>query len=265
MWHGTIAGVIPLGEWGTLGMFINQLYFGDVETWRPDGTLNSVESAYEMVSGIGYGMRLKKDFAMGVNLKYFYSRLIKDKDEARSFAVDAGIIKNNFLTKDLSLGFSMLNMGPSVSYAQEENNLSAIPFTFRLGASYKPIKKATHYLLLAIDLEREVVYVEEGGKNDGKPSSFFKAIYKDLFNDERESGRDELKKTTVHTGLEFNYLDFISPRIGWMYDNAGFRNEINVGIGFSINVVNADFGIIFTLGDNNVRQSQIRFSITYAR
>jgi hypothetical protein len=154
----------------------------------------------------------------------------------------------------------MMNMGPSVSYGDEDKD--PIPFTLRLGTSYKPIKKATHYLLLALDLEREVVYVDENGEN---PAPFFKAIYKDLFADERESKRDELKKITVHTGLEFNYLNFISPRLGWMYDNAGARNEINVGMGINVNVVSADFGIIFALGDNDVRQSQVRFSITYAR
>ncbi|MDR0304205.1 MAG: PorV/PorQ family protein [Chitinispirillales bacterium] len=261
MWHAAVAGVIPLGEWGTIGVFFNQLYFGDIETNNPDGSLGAVYSAFEIVSGIGYGMRLKKDFAAGINLKHFYSRLKKDEAEAQSFAIDAGIIKNNFLTKDLSLGFSILNMGPSVAYTEDDAKM-AIPFTLRLGASYKPIKKATNYLLLALDLEREIVYRDE---NDGTPAPFFKAFYKDLFDDERESARDELKKITIHTGLEFNYLDFISPRIGWMYDKAGFRNEIDIGIGLNINVISADFGMIFALGDNDVRQSQIRFSITYAR
>lgn len=260
MWHGTVAGVIPLGEWGTIGVFFNQLYFGNIESYNPNGTLESISSAFEMVSGVGYGMRIRKDFAAGINLKYFYSRLKENDAEAQSFAVDAGILKNNFLIRDLSLGFSMLNMGPLISYGNEDK--SAIPFTFRFGTSYKPIKKATHYLLLALDLEREVVYIDN---KSGNPSTFFKAIYKDLFNDERESRRDELKKITLHTGLEFCYLDFISPRLGWMYDKAGSRNEINIGLGLNINVISADFGMIFALGDNDVRQSQIRFSITYAR
>jgi len=261
MWHAAVAGVIPLGEWGTIGVFFNQLYFGDIDKYNPDGTIGSTSSAFELVGGLGYGMRLKKDFALGLNLKYLYSRLSKDEAEAQSFAVDAGILKTNFLTNNLSLGFSILNMGPSVSYAKDEDK-NAIPFTLRLGTSYKPIKKATHYLLLALDLEREIVYRDTLG---GDPAPFFVAFYKDLFADERETARDELQKITIHTGLEFNYLGFISPRIGWMFDKAGHRNEVNIGLGLNINVVSADFGMIFALGDNDVRQSQMRFSITYAR
>jgi hypothetical protein len=261
MWHAAVAGVIPLGEWGTIGIFLNQLYLGDIDQYNPDGTVGSTSSAFELVGGLGYGMRLRKDFAMGLNLKYLYSRLRKDEAEAQSFAVDAGILKTNFLTKDLSLGFSVLNMGPSVSYAKDEDK-DAIPFTLRLGTSYKPVKKATHYLLLALDLEREIVYRDNKG---GDPAPFFVAFYKDLFADERESARDELQKITIHTGLEFNYLGFIAPRIGWMLDRAGHRNEVNIGLGLNINVISVDFGMILALGDNNVRQSQMRFSITYAR
>jgi len=258
MWHAAVAGVIPLGEWGALGLFLNHLYFGDIESWNPDGTSGGVESAFEIVTGVGYGMRLKKDLAVGVNLKYFYSRLKKGESEAHGFAVDAGILKNNFLTDNLSIGFSLLNMGPAVQYDEGKD---PIPFMMRFGTSYKPIRRSTHYLLWALDLEREIVYLDA----NGEPAPFLRAIWKDLFDDERESRRDELSKIILHTGLEFSYLDFISPRLGWMYDRAGHRNEVNVGMGLKINMIGADFGIIFALGDNDVRQSQVRFSISYAR
>jgi hypothetical protein len=262
MWHAAVAGTVPLGEFGTIGIFMNFLNFGGIEAFRPDGTSDGVYSAYELVGGVGYGMRLRKDFALGLNLKYFYSRLMEGEAEVQSFAVDAGLIKNNLFTDNLSLGFSLLNMGPAVQYS-EDTGKNAIPFTMRLGTSYKPIRRATHYLLWALDLEREIVYLDP---NDSyQPVPFFKAIWKDLFDDDQESWRDEFSKITIHTGLEFNYLDFISPRVGWMYDKAGSRNEVNLGMGLNINMISADFGIIFALGDNDVRQSQMRFSITYVR
>lgn len=262
MWHAAVAGTIPLGEWGTIGVFFNQLYFGDIDQYNLDGTIGGTESAFEIVAGIGYGMRLRKDFAAGLNLKYIYSRLQKDEAEAQSFAVDLGILKNNFLTENLSLGFSLLNMGPAVVY-EEDSGKNAIPFTMRLGTSYKPIRRSTHYLLLALDLEREIVWLDPD--KNYEPVPFFKAIYKDLFDDSEESAKDELSKIIIHAGLEFNYLDFIAPRIGWMYDRAGSRNEINIGMGVKINMLSADFGMIFALGDNDVRQSQVRFSVTYVR
>ena len=260
MFHTALAGVIPLGEWGSMGMFMSLLHFGDIDTWNPDGTQGETESAYELLAGIGYGMRLREDFSIGVNLKYYFSRLKKEEAEVHSFAVDAGLLKRNFLTNDLSLGLSFLNMGPSVRYT-EDHIRDPIPFTIRLGTSYKPIRRSTHHLLLALDVSREIVYVD---LETNTPAPFFRAIWED-FNRPEENNRDRLSKFTLHTGLEFNYLDFIMPRLGWMYDRAGHRNEINTGMGLKINVVSADFGIIFALGDNDVRQSQVRFSITYAR
>ena len=259
MWHAAVAGIIPLGEWGTMGVFVNQLYFGEIEAWNPDGTSGGAMSAFEIVAGVGYGMRLRKDFAVGVNLKYFYSRLRKEDAEVQSFAVDAGLLKQNFINPNMSLGFSLLNMGPAVQYS-EDTDKDPIPFTMRLGTSFKPVRRSTHYLLLALDLDREFVYVDE----KGVPAPFIQAIWKDLHRDE-ETAKDKMSKVIVHTGLEFSYLDFIAPRIGWMYDRAGHRNEVNVGMGLKINMVAADFGIIFALGDNDVRQSQVRFSLTYVR
>ena len=260
MWHAAVAATFPIGEWGTFGVAFNNLYFGEIETWNPDGTSGGASAALEFSIGLSYGMRIRQNLAAGISLKYFYSRLLQDEAEAQSFAVDLGILRQNFLTRDLTLGFSLLNMGPAVQYAQDESR-NPIPFIMRLGASYKPIRRATHHLLLAMDLQREIVYIDE----NGIPAPFFRAFIKDLFDDSRETTRDELAKVTLHTGLEFNYLDFITPRLGWMFDKAGHRNEINVGIGLSVNVVSADFGIIFALGDNTVRQNQMRFSITYAR
>jgi predicted acetyltransferase len=259
MWHAAIAATFPLGEWGTFGIGLNILNFGDIETWDPSGVAGKAESAGEFVIGLSYGMRLRRDFAAGITLKYFRSTLLKDEAEAQSFAVDAGLLRQNFLTRDLTLGFSLLNMGPAVQYAQDESK-NPIPFIIRAGASYKPIRRATHHLLVAMDLQREFVYISE----NGTPAPFFRAIYNDLTRDE-ENWRDKLSKITLHTGLEFNYLDFLTPRLGWMYDRAGHRSEVNVGMGLSVNMIAADFGIIFTLGENTVRQNQMRFSITYAR
>ena len=258
MWHAAVAATFPIGEWGTFGVSFNQLYYGDIETWSADNTIEAVYPAFEFVVGLSYGMRLRRDFATGITLKYFYSRLKKDESETQSFAVDLGLLRQNFLTRDLTLGFSLLNMGPAVQYSQE--SLDPIPFAMRLGASYKPIRRATHHLLVALDLEREIAYVDEDG-----PAPFFRAFYMDLLRDEATTWREKLSKVTLHTGLEFNYLDFIVPRLGWMYDKAGLRNEVNVGIGLSVNMIAADFGIIFTLGENTIRQNQMRFSITYAR
>jgi len=260
IWHAAAAGVVPLGEFGTIGLQTNYLYFGEVTTYNANGIVNpDPKSSFEFVGGLSYGLSVKPDFSLGLSLKYAFSRL-SEESKARSVAVDAGLLKKNLFVKNLSLGFSMLNMGPAVDY-EEERSKDPIPFTMRLGTSYIPVQTPAVELLLAVDLERELVYVDEADK----PYPFYKAIVKDLFNDPYESTKDEFSKTLLHTGLEFTYAQLLSARLGYMLDDAGSRKEMTFGVGLKTSVVLADFGMIFTLGENDIRNNQVRVSLTYAR
>ncbi len=260
IWHAAVAGVIPLGEFGTIGVQTNYLYFGEVPDYDFNGVLSDDnKSSFEFVGGLSYGLAIKPTFSLGLSLKYAYSRLSEDS-KATSVAVDAGLLKTNLFVKNLSLGFSMLNMGPGVNYGEQQSS-DPIPFTVRLGTSYTPIKTPAVELLLALDLDREIVFVEK----DGTPVPFYTAIGKDLFNDPDESVKDEFQKVLVHTGLEFTYAQLLSARLGYMHDEAGSRKEMTFGMGVKASVVKVDFGMIFALGENDIRNNQIRFSITYAR
>lgn len=266
MWHAAAAGIIPLGEWGTIGVFVNNLFFGEITDYEGDvggGTGNpKTSSAFEIVSGASYGLSVVQDFSLGINIKYAYSRLQEDEAEAHTFAIDAGLLKNNLITPRLGLGFSMLNMGPAVWYAEEDNK-DPIPFTLRYGMSYSPIERSAYKLLLAFDLDREVVYKDP---TTGEVYPFWQAIYYDLLSTkDGEDAEDEISQVILHGGAEFTYMDFISVRLGAMHDPAGQREEVNLGLGVKASSVAADFSIIFTLGDNDVRQNQVRFSLTYAR
>lgn len=259
LWHANVAGVFPIGDYGTAGLFFNQLYFGEIEdntNIAGQDQANS-SSAFEFATGLSYGFEVKENFSLGMNLKYAYSRLLKDKAEAQTFAVDVALLRKNLFTENLSMGFMLMNLGPGVKYGQGEQE-NPIPFSLRYGVSYMPINRPGSRLLVAIDLDREIVYREEG-----KDYNIFQQIYYELFDDPRETAKEELEQIIFHGGVEYLYAEFLAARLGAMYDKAGKRSEINFGLGANINPITADFSIIFTLGDNDVRQNQIRFSVAY--
>jgi len=259
IWHTALAGVIPLGENGTFGIQANYLYFGEVPEYNQHGVKKPSKSSYEFVGGLSYGLPIKPDFSLGMSLKYGYSRLTDDA-QAHSIAVDAALLRTNLFTEDLSLGFMMMNIGPPVFY-DSERTADPIPFTLRYGMSYKPIMTPSAQLLVAFDLDREMVYFED----NGEPMPFYKAVYYDLFNDTFESNNDELQKIIFHGGLEFMYARSLSARVGYMHDEAGKRKEMTFGVGLETSVVTFDFGMILTVGENDVRNNQVRFSLTHAR
>lgn len=259
IWHAAVAATIPIKEWGALGVNMNFLNFGSVPNYNPDGTEGASQAAFEFSTGLSYGLPVKKDFSLGFTMKYAHSKLSEDAT-ANSISFDAALLKTNLWTPRLSLGFSMLNMGPAVYYNSEDNK-DPIPFTLRYGMSYVPVETPAIKFLVAFDLDREITFVDD----NGEPYPFFKAIWYDLFDDPNETVEDEFAKIILHTGLEFTYANLISGRMGYMHDKAGSRDEITAGIGLTTKIILADFGMIFTLGENDVRNNQIRFSLTYAR
>ncbi|MGM0443949.1 MAG: PorV/PorQ family protein [Fibrobacterota bacterium] len=262
LWHAAVAGTYPIGEWGAVGFTFKQLYFGEVEgNYDATGQNNARNASFEIATGLSYGFSLRRDLALGLNLKYAFSRLEKDEAEARTVAVDAGILKRNLLVDDLDFGFMLKNMGPAVSYSENEVS-NPIPFLARVGVSYTPIDKPGSRLLIALDADREIVYRGD----DGESYNFLQALYYDLLtNKDGESAATELEEVILHGGVEYLYADFLSLRTGYMHDDAGSRTELSMGVGVELNQLIADISIIIsTLGDDDqVRQGQTRFSITY--
>jgi hypothetical protein len=261
LWHAAAAVTSPIGDWGSVGFFWNQLYFGEVESGvSGTGQAGGQEAAFEFETGVSYGFPVTRDLSFGLNLKYAFSRLEKDRAEARTIGIDAGLLKRDFLADDLDFGFVLKNMGPPVSYSEDEI-ANPIPFLARAGVNYTLLDKPGSRLMVALDADREIVYRdEEGGAN------FLQAIYYDLIRrDPEKSYTEKFKEIIWHGGVEYVYADFISFRSGLLYDDAGSRSELTFGVGADLNNIIADISIIVsTLGDDDqVRQNQTRFSITY--
>ena len=132
--------------------------------------------SWEGVFGLSYGISVAQDFSLGMNIKYVYSALAPgygpgSEGVGQTFAIDAAILKRNFLLKNLDLGFNLQNMGPSIFYISQQEQ-DPIPFTLKLGTAYHVLETPIHKLTFLLDLNREIVknYINQ------PPDPFWKAI-----------------------------------------------------------------------------------------
>jgi ligand-binding sensor domain-containing protein len=280
LWHVYFAGVWPTDEWGTLGLSVNFINFGQNEWTDENGKIKGRARSWEGVFGLSYGLSLMQDLSLGINLKYAYSALAPgygsgDEGIGQTFAADVGLLKRNLLLKNLDFGVNFQNMGPAIFYVSQEEK-DPIPFTIKLGTAYHAIQTPIHNVTLLLDLDREIV------KNyfDKPPDPFYKAIWTDLINDTTALSDtlhsrlfNELEEINLHAGIEWWYANFLALRIGHLFDYIGKRFELTLGLGFRYGNLNIDWSFIHSPegfmkgivseGSNGSRNGQMRFSLIF--
>jgi len=116
---------------------------------QPDGTggkLNVSDTAL----GAGYGYALSPDLALGGGVKYLSESL--GDATANGYAVDAGAMYRMSEVKGLTLGASLLNLGPAVKF---QNTAERLPTTIRLGSAYA-MKVPSNDLTFGFDLTKSL-------------------------------------------------------------------------------------------------------------
>jgi ligand-binding sensor domain-containing protein len=273
LWHVYLAYVLPTEDWGTLGLMVNFINFGINQMTDEQGREIAQFRSWEGVFGLSYGLLLAQDLSAGINVKYAHSALAPgygpgDEGIGRTFAIDAAILKRNLFFKNFDIGFHLQNMGPSIYYIEREE-ADPIPFTVRLGFSYKPIQTPYLDLRLLFDMDREIV------KNypDKRPDPFFTAIYTSLINDTTTTLSEKLQEINLHAGIELWYANLLAIRVGHLFDYAGKRFELTLGLGIKYGNINFDWSFIHSPegfmkgivaeGSNGSRNGQWRASFMF--
>ncbi len=278
LWHMFGTFVFPTEEWGTFAGSINFVNMGNSDITDQLGNYVAQIRSYEMVLGGSYGLSFSQTLSMGLTAKYAYSALAPGYGGVgTTFAVDVGILKREFITKNLSLGFMLQNMGPAIYYS-DESLKDPIPFTLRLGTAYQAVRTPVHDLKFLCDLEREVVT----NNGDGDPPAFYQAIWTDLLHD-TDTGEttvaEQLQQVVYHVGAEYWYSHFLALRTGFLFDVAGERYEWDFGLGLNYGNMNFDWSYVYSpdgffsgvvqafdpseQGSSGARDGQMRFSFLF--
>ena len=136
-----------------LGFQFNYASLGNVPRTtisKPGGTgrrLNVSDTSL----GVGYGREVAPDLAVGGGVKYISESL--GDVTANGYAADFGGLYRMPEVKGLTLGASLLNLGPSVKFA---TNSEKLPTTLRLGSAYT-MKVPHNDLTFALDLTKNLL------------------------------------------------------------------------------------------------------------
>ena len=268
--------------------------FGDIEL-RETGDPNEIPrivTPNEFAFDGSYSLKLSEKFSMAVAGRYIRSNLkvVSDNGDAsaaNSFAIDvAGFYQSeeiayNDFNGRWRAGFNIQNLGPKISYDNDEISTNFLPANLKLGTGFDFI--LDDYNKVALNLEFSKLLVptpqnpdlngdgtvttEERAQNNdnyrsiGWASGVFKS-----FGDAPDGLSEEIKEVTYAVGAEYLYQDSFAMRLGYFHESPlkGARKFFSLGAGFKYNVVKVDVSYLFSASKvKNPLENTLRFSLTF--
>lgn len=279
---------------------------GDIElrqTDSPDEVPNVV-SPNEFALDGSYALKLDERFSMAVAGRYIRSALRIATDEgdaspASSFAVDiAAFYQSEEIAYDdfngrWRAGLNLQNLGPKISYNDDEFSSNFLPANMRLGVGFDFIFDEYNKVAVNVELAKLLVPtpqvpgapVDTNGdgdfddpeditqeeqdtrtREDYRKTGWVEGIFQS-FGDAPDGFSEELKEFTYSVGSEYLYQDSFALRAGYFNESPlkGARKFFSLGAGFKYNTVKIDVSYLFSASKvRNPLENTLRFSLSFA-
>ena len=238
---------------GTIGAALTYLNLGEFERRdegnNPLGTFKS----YEIAFTAAYGTRLDEDLSLGVGLRLIHSSLSQvgtareqGSGTATAVAGDISVLyrpaklvlpfTDTDIGNRLSIGASISNIGPSISYIDEAQS-DPLPTALRLGFAYDLVDEKYNTLTWTTDVAKLLV-----SRTDKLADPFYEAVFKSW------EGDNVLNTFTLGTGIEYWYSQLVGLRFGFFHEDPsqGNRRFLTFGAGVRYDIYGFDFSYIST-------------------
>ena len=279
-------------------------YFGlgDIELRKDFDSQAQIVSPNEFAFDLSYSLKLSEKFSMAVGGRFINSNLKvatdnNDATSSSSFGVDvAGFYQSEEIAfSDFNGrwrgGFNFQNMGPKLSYDNDDINANFLPANMRLGGGFDFI--LDEYNTIAVNLEfsklmvptPQVSYNENEGyqgsdmngdgtvdetdsdlaENEYKSIGWFEGMFQS-FTDAPDGFSEELKEVTYSIGSEYIYQDSFSFSAGYFHESPdkGAREFFSLGAGFKYSSVKVDVSYLFSASKiQNPLENTLRFSLSF--
>jgi len=211
--------VRPVEGLGAFGLGLVFLNYGTSEGTDASGNPTGSFSSYEISPALSYGVQLLPDLAVGASLKYIRIQLAPSDQSGvgSTFGVDLAAFYRIPVAK-LNLGLNVQNMGPSVTFLNEDQR-SPLSRNLKVGAAWEAYGDDEFRVVLVGDFNQSLV------TND-----FY----------------------TWNGGAELRYTDQIAGRIGYYHDPLGQINDLTYGIGVGWKGLSLDFASIPQAKDSDL-------------
>jgi len=208
--------------WGTIGGNITFLSYGSIIRMDEFGNRLGEFSAFDLAMTLSYGTSLSRSLSGGLSAKVIYSHLSelgageeKGSGTSTGLALDVGLLYK--LTRRISLGMALTNIGPSISYI-DVAQADPLPRNLAFGVAWTAIESNYSNLLFTVEANKSMVAI-------GNLS-------------------DEVKEVVLNGGMEYWYGSFIALRAGYIYDQEGDIKTPTLGFGLAYSSFRFDFAYI---------------------
>lgn len=295
-----------LNEQSAFSASIRYFSLGEINLTNNEGVDQGVVKPAEFAIDGAYALKLSERFSMSVGGRFISSNLRlasegRSNAAANSFSVDVSgfyqseeIAFNDFNGR-LRAGFNFQNLGPKISYDEEQSDLNSnfLPSLLRLGAGfdfilddYNKVSLNTEITKLlvptpqipepAVDLNGNGNYQDEGDISPETQNSITRENYNSIgwssgifksFNDAPDGFSEELKEITYSVGTEYMYQDSFAMRLGYFHESPvkGARQYFTLGAGFKYSAIKVDVSYLFSASKvKNPLENTLRFSLSFA-
>ncbi len=281
---GGLSFANKLDERSAWAVGLRYFNLGNIELTDSYGTPIGTEKVNEFSIDGSYSLKLSKEYAMGVTLRYIRSDLgIKSVNSAmravNTISADiSGIYiapKQNYEKFDgiWRFGFNVSNLGPRVSYTNDSSKKNYLPTNMRVGGSFDFIFNEQNTLSCNLDINKLLVPTPNisVNKDNSAPymqsnKGFIEGIFSS-FGDAPGGIKEELREFSWGIGLEYTLNKMIAFRTGYFHENKtkGTHQFFTLGTGLEYKNFGLDVSYLFNTSDiANPIGNTLRFSLSYA-
>jgi hypothetical protein len=260
---------------------------GNIELRTDAYELPKIVSPNEFSLDGSYSLQLSRTFSMAVAGRYIRSNLKiptenSDASSANSFAVDvAGFYQSeekvyaNF-NGIWRAGFNIQNLGPKITYDNDEFSSNFLPTNLKIGAGFEFIFDQDNKLTTNLELNKLLVPTPQlqsqftNSENKISNDEYQKigwvpGIFQS-FGDAPNGFSEEIKEITYALGAEYIYKDSFAVRTGYFHESPekGARKYFSLGAGFKYTTTKIDVSYLFSTSKiKNPLENTLRFSLTF--
>jgi hypothetical protein len=265
---------------------------GNIELRNDANDQPRIVSPNELALDGSYSLQLSNNFSMSVSGRYIRSNLRipnenTDASAANSFAVDiAGFYQSeeraySSFNGIWRAGFNIQNLGPKMSYDNDEFNTNFLPANLKIGSGFDFILDSDNKIGVNLELNKLLVPTPQNAdlNNDGIITSqensqnfnnyrtigWASGIFKS-FGDAPDGLSEEIKEITYAFGTEYVYKESFAMRLGYFNESPlkGARRYFSLGAGFKYTTAKIDVSYLFSASKvRNPLENTLRFSLTF--
>ena len=269
-------------------------YFGLGEIELRDNAFDParIVSPNEFAIDGSYSLKLSEKFSMAVAGRFINSNLKvasenTDASAASTFAVDVAgffqseeIAYNDFIGR-WRAGFNIQNLGPKISYDNDDFNSNFIPANLKVGAGFDFILDDFNKVAVNAEFNKLLIPTFQDSdlngdgtitndevnqnRNNYRSIGWTSGVFKS-FGDAPDGLKEELQEVTYALGAEYLYQDSFALRMGYFHESPqkGARQFLSLGAGFKYTAIKVDVSYLFSASKvRNPLENTLRFSLTF--